>query len=146
MPRDSGRPRSEPPTGSEGVREALRQAESSAELRAALDAAGEYVDTHPDHPDLEGLLASIHVASMELDARAERPPDGEVPAPMCLGCLHLRTRSREGEPARCDAFPGGIPVGIYWRSGDHTRPWPGDGGLRFEQDPARPTVPIEAFR
>ena len=66
-----GRP-SGPPTGSERwsveeLRQALREASTKAELRAALARAGEYLRAHRGEPDTEGLIASIHMAGMQLD-------------------------------------------------------------------------------
>jgi len=57
----------------------------------------------------------------------------DYPAPMCVTCRHMRTQPEHiGEPTTCVAFPLGIPDGIYWEAGDHTKPWPGDGGTRYE--------------
>ena len=52
--------------------------------------------------------------------------------------------ARRGKTARCDrcfylfsgqsacaAFPGGIPDAISSGRVDHTKPYPGDGGIRF---------------
>ncbi|MGB9866725.1 MAG: hypothetical protein ACPLPR_02300 [Bacillota bacterium] len=32
----------------------------------------------------------------------------------------------------CDAFPQGIPDDIFFEYFDHRKPYPGDGGIRFE--------------
>jgi len=55
----------------EQLRQALREASTKAELRAALARAGEYLEAHPPpggpDPEREGLIASIHMAGMQLD-------------------------------------------------------------------------------
>lgn len=58
------------------------------------------------------------------------------PAPDCLKCKHLRERP----PGIimgffCDAFPGGIPDAIFDGEVKHTKPYPGDHGIRFEPLP-----------
>lgn len=69
------------------------------------------------------------------------------PAPMCLSCRHLLTEPQNvGEAATCVAFPDGIPSAIYWDGrADHRRPWPGDRGVRFEQDPNKPAFDFDSF-
>lgn len=54
-------------------------------------------------------------------------------APMCLACSHYR---REAPRLACTAFPDGIPDAILESRADHRMPLPGDGGIRFELDPA----------
>ena len=56
------------------------------------------------------------------------------PAPICLRCRHLQQDDDApiGTPARCDAFPHGIPREIYIGGFDHRKEFPGDGGVRFE--------------
>ena len=50
-------------------------------------------------------------------------------APKCMECKHFR----EGEwGLPCDAFPDGIPEAILGGDHDHTQPYPGDHGIRFE--------------
>jgi hypothetical protein len=47
----------------------------------------------------------------------------------CLHCQQLRGRS---EVIRCRAFPRGIPEAILGGLFDHTKPYAGDHGIRFE--------------
>jgi len=44
----------------------------------------------------------------------------------CTRCAHYRLF---GE---CAAFPKGIPDPIFAGEHDHTQPYPGDNGIRFE--------------
>jgi len=53
--------------------------------------------------------------------------------PLCLSCVR-----KHKNRITCDAFPAGIPAGVYWRAGDHRKPVNGDHGVRFQQDPAVP--------
>ena len=65
----------------------------------------------------------------------------DYPPPICSACRHLiSTPRRVGERATCTAYPEGIPTGIWPEGGDHRKPWPGDNGVRFEQDPSAPPV------
>lgn len=48
------------------------------------------------------------------------PPPGTDPRACDVGEL------------RCDAFPDGIPWPIQLGEFDHTKPYPGDHGLRYE--------------
>lgn len=52
---------------------------------------------------------------------------------MCDACIRLIP-----DPGnwKCAAFPGGIPEAIATDGADHREAFPGDGGIRFEQDPA----------
>lgn len=51
----------------------------------------------------------------------------DVQSTQCLQCKHYRM----SEDA-CDAFPTGIPAEIITGEFDHTHPYPGDNGVRFE--------------
>lgn len=59
-----------------------------------------------------------------------------TPPPICDACTRRRPRD-DGPGWACDAFPAGIPEEISVDGFDHRRPYPGDGGVRFELDPAR---------
>jgi hypothetical protein len=60
-------------------------------------------------------------------------------APICVSCRHLRPASGPiGTPETCDAFPDGIPTQIWNEGFDHRKPFPGDGGVHFEQAPDKP--------
>jgi hypothetical protein len=50
--------------------------------------------------------------------------------PVCLRCRHFDENS--GMPYKCRAFPAGIPDEIFIRGNPHTKPFPGDNGIRFE--------------
>jgi hypothetical protein len=52
--------------------------------------------------------------------------------PQCDACIHLN-REASYNPMRCDAFPDGIPVAIQSNKHDHSEPYPGDHGIRYEQ-------------
>ncbi len=49
--------------------------------------------------------------------------------PVCYGCAH-----HFGD-RMCEAFPGGIPDKIMSGEDDHTQPFPGDHGIRYEPAP-----------
>lgn len=54
--------------------------------------------------------------------------------PMCASCV--RFQPFEGDRGSwCAAFPDGIPDEIYFGGFDHRLPFPGDHGVRYEQDP-----------
>jgi hypothetical protein len=48
--------------------------------------------------------------------------------PNCLKCKHWNKRT-----IICEAFPNGIPDEIFWEYADHTKPFKGDKGIRFEE-------------
>jgi hypothetical protein len=50
-------------------------------------------------------------------------------APRCYDCKH-RIVSVDG--LVCSAFPDNIPKEILSGQNDHTTPYPGDNGIRFE--------------
>lgn len=45
----------------------------------------------------------------------------------CAGCKHKDPKGR-----KCKAFPEGIPEKIAVGDHDHTKPYPGDNGFRYE--------------
>lgn len=58
--------------------------------------------------------------------------------PICLMCRRLNTPSGGGNsPETCEAFPNGIPDEIFYDGFNHTKPYPSDGGVRFEATPGR---------
>lgn len=46
---------------------------------------------------------------------------------ICNQCIHIRKGG-----ITCDAFPTGIPEVILTGEFQHTKPFPGDGGIQFE--------------
>jgi hypothetical protein len=46
----------------------------------------------------------------------------------CIECKRLKIT----KGVRCEAFPEGIPDEIITGEHDHTEPYPGDNGIRFE--------------
>jgi hypothetical protein len=52
-------------------------------------------------------------------------------SPICGRCVHWKPRLLRG----CDAFPtkNGIPFEIWKGDADHTVPYPGDHGIRYEE-------------
>lgn len=54
---------------------------------------------------------------------------GEVHTPICESCVN---RSVE-DPFRCLAFPKGIPDEILTGKNDHSKPFKGDHGIRYEK-------------
>ena len=73
-----------------------------------------------DREELAEALAGIVAQSWE-------DPTGYI-SPNCNKCKHLIPES-----ARCKAFPHGIPRAILANRADHTKPYPGDNGIRFEK-------------
>lgn len=61
-----------------------------------------------------------------------------VVSEQCESCAHFR------EGLQCAAFGGPIPSPILRGDHDHTQPFPGDRGIRFEalQDPDAPIPPL----
>jgi hypothetical protein len=64
-----------------------------------------------------------------------------IVAAYCLNCLHLRDQRvdlesdvviTDSDVETCDAFPDGIPELILGGTENHSRPYPGDRGIRFE--------------
>jgi len=49
-----------------------------------------------------------------------------ITPPQCTYCVHLT------DVGRCRAFPAGIPASILMGDFDHTEPYPGDHGIRYE--------------
>ena len=47
----------------------------------------------------------------------------------CIVCEHSQAYD---EPGRCKAFPNGIPKELLTEDILHDKPYPGDGGLRYE--------------
>lgn len=53
---------------------------------------------------------------------------GELDVSQCVYCKH-----KHDTGGTCEAFPDGIPEKILLNKSDHTKPYPGDGGVRFEK-------------
>jgi hypothetical protein len=53
--------------------------------------------------------------------------------PMCAYCKHFNAEVRDENV--CAAFPDGIPDEIAFKNADHTKPFKGDHGIRFEAIP-----------
>ncbi|MEJ2580260.1 MAG: hypothetical protein P8127_01270 [Acidobacteriota bacterium] len=52
---------------------------------------------------------------------------GDLVVSQCTFCAH---RSPDG--TRCKAYPGGIPAEILFNDHDHTLPFAGDSGIRYQ--------------
>lgn len=50
-------------------------------------------------------------------------------------CLHFIGADDKGGKVICKAFPKGIPSEIAYGDNLHTKPFPGDRGITFEQRP-----------
>lgn len=53
---------------------------------------------------------------------------GLFPDCACAGCLHFDSNYQA-----CPAFPNGIPTAILEGENNHSEPFPGDNGIRFER-------------
>ena len=51
------------------------------------------------------------------------------PGGMCYTCV--QANDLEVYPPTCKAFPQRIPKEIMFDGFDHTKPYPGDGGIRY---------------
>jgi hypothetical protein len=51
-------------------------------------------------------------------------------APICVICKHFLN---DKDTLCCDAFPDKIPENIIMEKFIHTKPYPGDNGITFEQ-------------
>lgn len=60
--------------------------------------------------------------------------------PQCAMCRHLAETGRV-----CEAFPAGIPDAIWNNLADHRQPFAGDGGIRFDADPAIDPAAVAAL-
>lgn len=70
----------------------------------------------------------------EIYERDERKLAETIFSPVCNLCKHFSVkRSLESGIPVCIAFPDGIPVEIWKGDNNHTEPYPGDRGIRFEQ-------------
>ena len=54
----------------------------------------------------------------------------QVELPQCTSCAHFDATSW-----KCKAFPNGIPYEIVSGQHDHRKPFPGDGGVLYEEMP-----------
>lgn len=49
----------------------------------------------------------------------------------CMTCKHLHAAGAANGQSACDAFPQGIPFTIQSGETDHSKPYPGDNGIRY---------------
>ena len=61
-----------------------------------------------------------------------------IAAPQCLWCAHYST----GGYQQCRVFPTAIPDDIWYGEHDHRKPFEGDTGITFKEDPGA-AVPID---
>jgi len=54
------------------------------------------------------------------------------PEPPCMACRHIFPEKLGEFGFKCRAFPAGIPDEIITEGIQHTEPYPGDNGIRFE--------------
>ncbi len=57
--------------------------------------------------------------------------EGDIILAACATCKHKHPGA-----AACDAFPNGIPESILSGKNRHDKPYPGDGGIRYEPVPS----------
>ena len=68
------------------------------------------------------------MSTVELDGDKQRKEmKGRRLAP-CWSCKHWRPNT-----PKCRAYPEGIPRDIFILGFNHQKPFPGDGGIRYEQ-------------
>ncbi len=51
------------------------------------------------------------------------------PVPICYDCKHFHGPGKR----TCDAFRDGIPGSLFWGGVLHTKHYPGDWGIQFEE-------------